>query len=73
MIENLVDLKGFRLTFAAARVNAGLSQDDVCRILKISKKTLVSIEKYRKKIDTDTLQKLKEIYKVPDKDMFFLN
>lgn len=72
MIENLIDIKDFRITFAAARVNSKLTQDDVCKILKISKATLVKIEKYEKGISTDMLEKFKEIYKVPDKDLFFL-
>lgn len=73
MIENLIDIKDFRITFAAARVNSKLTQDDVCKMLKISKKTLVSIENYKKDISTEMLEKFKEIYNVPDKDLFFLN
>lgn len=73
MIENLIDIKDFRITFAAARVNSKLTQDDVCKMLKISKKTLVNIENYKKDISTEMLEKFKEIYNVPDKDLFFLN
>lgn len=73
MIENLIDIKDFRISFAAARVNSKLTQDDVCKMLKISKKTLGDIENYKKDISTGMLEKFKEIYNVPDKDLFFLN
>jgi len=46
----------------AARVNAGFTQDDVVRALKISKNTLVNYENYRTKPDIETAQKLAELY-----------
>lgn len=72
MIENLVDIKDFRITLAAARVNRGLTQDEVCKMIHISKTTLVKIEKYKINVSTEMLEKLSDIYNVPDKDLFFL-
>ena len=46
----------------AARVNAGLTQADVCERLKMSKTTLTSYEKYRSKPDIETAKKLAELY-----------
>ena len=37
----------FRISMAAARVNAGLTQEDVARIMKISKATIINWEKGR--------------------------
>lgn len=46
----------------AARVNAGFTQLEVSKILKISKNTLVSYEKYKSIPDIETAQKLAELY-----------
>lgn len=37
----------FRISMAAARVNAGLTQEDVAKIMKISKATIINWEKGR--------------------------
>lgn len=36
-----------KISLAAARVNAGLTQDDVARLMKLSKQTIVNWEKGR--------------------------
>lgn len=72
MIENIIDIKDFRISFAAARVNVKLTQSEVCKMLKISNKTLIEIENYRKDISVEMLNKLQKIYKVPDKDLFLI-
>lgn len=72
MIENLVDIKDFRIKLAAARVNEGLTQDDVCKMIHVSKSTLVKIENYKISVSTEMLEKFADIYNVPDKDLFFL-
>lgn len=46
----------------AARVNAGLTQEEVVKKLKMSKTTLVNYEKYRSKPDIETAQKLAALY-----------
>jgi len=46
----------------AARVNARMTQLEVCEKLNISKSTLVSYEKYRSKPDIETAKKLAELY-----------
>ena len=47
-----------KITLKAARVNAGLTQDDVARELRISKGTLVNYEKYRTIPDIETAKKI---------------
>ena len=37
----------FRITLAAARVNAGLTQDNIAEKMKVSKQTIINWEKGR--------------------------
>lgn len=46
----------------AARVNAGLTQEEVAEKLGKSKTTIVNYELYRSKPDIETAQKLAELY-----------
>ena len=46
----------------AARVNANLTQSQVCEKLNISKTTLVSYEKYRSIPDIEIAKKLAKLY-----------
>lgn len=57
----------------AARVNADLTQVEVCKALNMSKTTLVSYEKYRSKPDIETAKKLAALYGVTvDEIIFFV-
>lgn len=61
-----------QITVKAARVNAGLTQSQVCDVLNISKPTLVSYEKGRTIPDMATGQKLAKLYNMPiDNIKFF--
>lgn len=46
----------------AARVNAGLTQEEVAEKLGKSKSTIVNYELYRSMPDIETAQKLAELY-----------
>ena len=50
------------ISLAAARVNAELSQADVCKALKMSKTTLSNYENYITSPDIERAQKLAELY-----------
>ena len=50
------------ISLASARVNAELTQADVCKALKISKTTLVSYEAYKTSPDMDRANQLAELY-----------
>lgn len=54
-----------KITLRAARVNAGLSQDDVCEVLHISKPTLVRWEQRADNIKATQLKTLSELYHIP--------
>lgn len=62
----------FQITLKAARVNAELTQSEVCKMLKISKTTLVKWEKTNKVSDI-VLIALCSIYKIEDPSNIFLN
>lgn len=54
-----------KLTLAAARVNAGLSQTEAGKKAGISKQTLGKYEKHPQTIKMETLDKLAKIYGIP--------
>lgn len=59
------------MSLKAARVNAGLTQKEAAKALKISKGTILSYEKCRTKPDIDTAKKIAELYGVTVNDIFF--
>lgn len=54
-----------KLTLAAARVNAGMNQDEASKKAGISKPTLSKYEKHPQTIKMETLDKLAKIYGIP--------
>lgn len=61
-----------KISLKAARVNAGLTQDEVAKITKKSKSTIVSYEKGRTSPDITVGKKLAELYGVSIEDLIFL-
>lgn len=60
-----------RISLAAARVNAGLTQEDVVKRLKITKNTLVSWEKGLSEPKISQARELSDLYKMPLDHIFF--
>ena len=60
-----------KISIAAARINAGLTQKEVCKTLNISKTTLVSYEKGRTVPDVIMGQKLADLYNIPIDNLKF--
>ena len=58
-------MEKLRITLAAARVNAGLTQTDVADLMKISKQTLVNWENGKVIPKQAQLFMLSDIYKIP--------
>lgn len=58
-------MKDFKISLAAARVNANMTQDQVAQAVGVSKCTIVNWEKGRTSIPFDTLVKLCGIYDAP--------
>ena len=61
-----------KFTLKAARVQAGLTQDEVARKLNKSKNTIVSYEKGRSSPDIETGKALAKIYGMSVDDIIFL-
>lgn len=54
-----------QISLAAARVNAGMTQEDVAREMQTSKQTIVNWEKGKTSPDVPQARKLSEIYNIP--------
>lgn len=54
-----------KISLAAARVNANMTQDDVSKIMHKSKKTIVNWEKGVFKPDVPSLDMLSRLYNIP--------
>ncbi|MDT4373985.1 helix-turn-helix transcriptional regulator [Blautia coccoides] len=67
-----MDLIVFQISLAAARVNAGLTQEEVACKMSVSKRTVINWEKGYVKPNAATLNMLSEIYKIPV-DVFLLS
>lgn len=55
----------YRITLKAARVNAGLTLDQACKLLKTSKNTLIKWETGESSPTWDKVQLIGEVYKWP--------
>ena len=63
----------FRITPAAARVNAGLTQKQAAKALNISNKTLLNYEKGITVPDWTTVDRMCALYGIPSDFIFFGN
>ena len=64
-------LEKLQITLAAARVNAGMTQEDVAREMHVSKQTIVNWEKGNSEPSISQSKMLSELYKMPLKYIFF--
>ena len=55
----------FQISLAAARVNAGMTQDDVSKRMKISKNTIVNWENGKSEPSVSQARELSELYQFP--------
>lgn len=60
------------ITLSAARVNAGLTMDQACKLLKVSKNTLIKWEKGLSCPTWDKVQLIGETYNFPIDHIIFL-
>lgn len=63
-------METLQISLAAARVNAGLTQEDVAKKMKISKNTLVNWEKGKAEPTVSQGRKLSVLYKIPLDNIF---
>lgn len=65
-------MEKLQITLAAARVNAGMTQEDVARKMRVSKNTVVNWEKGKVIPSFASLQTLSGIYMIPADCIFCL-
>lgn len=58
-------MEKIQISLAAARVNAGLTQEDVAKLMKVGKQTIVSWEKGKSEPKMSQSRQLSEIYNIP--------
>ena len=59
-----------QINLAAARINAGMRQEDVARAMKVSKNTVLNWEKGKVIPSFATMQALSNMYKIPVDNIF---
>lgn len=59
-----------QISLAAARVNAGMTQEEVAERLQVSKQTIVNWEKGRVIPGIPQIETLARIYKIPQDNIF---
>lgn len=64
-------METLRISLAAARVNAKLTQQEVAKEMGIGKQTLVNWEKGKTEPKTSQIRKLSKIYNIPVDNIFF--
>ncbi len=63
-------METIQISLAAARVNAGMTQEDVARKMKISKTTILNWEKGKVVPSFANLQMLSTLYGIPTNNIF---
>ena len=66
-------MENIKISLAAARVNAGLTLEQACKMLRVSKNTLLKWEKGISCPTWDKVQLISEIYKFPSDHIIFLS
>lgn len=63
--------ESIRISLKAARVNAGITMDEACKALKVSKTTILNWEKGYTFPSVDKAIELSELYKLPLENIIF--
>lgn len=66
-------MKKLQISLAAARVNAGMTQDMVAKKMHVSKQTIVNWEKGTSEPSISQCRELSDIYDMPLEYIFFAN
>ena len=59
-----------KISLAAARVNAGMSQEQLCKVLRVSKTTLCNWEKGYKEPTYNAVRRVSELSGIPMEYIF---
>lgn len=64
-------MENLKISLSAARVNAGLTLDQACKKLKVSKNTMIKWEKGKSCPTWDKVKLLEEVYHFPADHIIF--
>lgn len=64
-LQEVNKLSKLRISLAAARVNAEMTQEDVAREMHVSKNTVVNWEKGRSELTISQSRELSKLYNMP--------
>ena len=64
------ELEELQISLAAARVNAGMTQEEIAKIMKVSKQTIINWEKGRTIPGIPEMEMLARLYKIPQNNIF---
>lgn len=59
-----------KITLKSARVNANMTQEEVAKMLRVSKHTIINWEQGRSLINYPSLLMLSDIYNIPLENIF---
>ena len=65
-------MESIKISLAAARVNAGMTLEQACKMFKVSKNTLIKWEKGISCPTWDKVQLISEVYHFPSDHIIFL-
>ena len=63
-------MERIQISLAAARVNAKLTQNEVARVLKVAKQSIVNWENGKSEPKISEMRKLSELYNMPIDNIF---
>jgi DNA-binding XRE family transcriptional regulator len=72
-LQEVNKLSKLRISLAAARVNAEMTQEDVAREMHVSKNTVVNWEKGKSEPTISQSRELSKLYNMPLEYIFYLN
>ena len=59
-----------QITLAAARVNAGMTQEAVAKVMHVSKQTIINWEKGKRIPGIPEIEMMSRLYKIPQEYIF---
>lgn len=66
-------MRDIKISLAAARVNAGMTQEEVAKEMQVSKNKIVDWEKGKREPTISQGRRLSELFGIPLSNIFFAN
>lgn len=69
----MFEIETLRISLAAARVNAGMTQEETANKLQVTKQTIINWEKGRVMPGVPEMEMLSRVYRIPIENIFLHN